>query len=85
MQLVVTRPIRYETSPPTISNVNVPPSFPPGAVYLSSGPPSFLAMFLKEKIVPKTNFASSSTLRPFNCDCASGTPFAWDVFEEDVC
>ena len=40
-------------------------------------------MFLNEKIVPKTNFASSSALRPLDCGCASGTPLAWGSFEEE--
>jgi hypothetical protein len=30
--------------------------------YLSSGPPSFLTIFLNEKIVPNINFASSCAL-----------------------
>ena len=67
MHFVVTRPIGYEASPPTISTLVYSIPLSPGAVYLSSGPPSFLTMFLKENIVPKTNLASSSTLRLLNC------------------
>ena len=76
MQLVVARPIGYEASPPTISIFVILLFSPLGAMYLSSGPPSFLTMFLNEKIVPKTSFASSSALRALDCDCTSGTPFA---------
>ena len=38
------------------------------ATYLSSSPPSLLIMFLKEKIVPKINLASSSLESSFRLE-----------------
>ena len=67
MQLVVVCSIGYEASSLKIS-LNSHHHLPPKVMYLSSEPPSFLTMFLKENTVPKTSFASSSALRVLDCD-----------------
>lgn len=73
MKLVMAGAIGYEASRP----LSLVQTGAERASYLSSGPPSFLTMFLKENIVPKINFASSSALKALACGLPSGTPFSW--------
>ena len=40
-------------------------------------------MFLREKIVPKTSFASSSALSAFGCDCPFATPLETGILDEE--
>ena len=73
MKLVMAGAVGYETSRP----LSLASARDKRASYLSSGPPSFLTMFLKENIVPNTNFASSSALKAFTCGLPLGTPLSW--------
>lgn len=73
MKLVMAGAVGYETSRP----LSLAQTRDERASYLFSGPPSFLTIFLKENIVPKISFASSSALKALTCGLPSGTPFSW--------
>ena len=77
MKLVMARSIGYETVIPLILGL----LHAKAPSHLSSGPPSFLTIFLREKIVPKTSFASSSALNALACGWPSENPLAWGPLE----
>lgn len=65
MKLIVAGSVRYETTNIQWLASDVPSNLMPGNAYLSSGPPSLRTIFLREKMVPNINFASSSALKAF--------------------